>query len=87
MSSDLFNLYWNLGRTFNFFRPWFVPRNQKDTVHRGSALSTFFGRRRREIEIGEMELIIEGRNELFMVNALSIRQLFRVQANSKTVIS
>ena len=85
MSSDLFNLYWNLGRTFNFFRPWFVPRNQKDTVHRGSALSTFFGRRRREIENGEMELIIKGMKDIFVVNSLFIRHL--VQANSKIVIS
>ena len=72
MSSDLFNMYWNLGRTFNFFRPWFVPRNQKDTVYRGSALSTFFGRRRREIEHGEIELIIEGMKNIRVVDSIFI---------------
>ena len=60
MASDLLNLYWNLGRTFDFFRPWLVPRNQKDTVYQGNALTRFFGRKRREVEFDEMETIVEG---------------------------
>ena len=60
MASDLLNLYWNLGRTFDFFRPWLVPRNQKDTVYQGNALTRFFGRRRREVRNDEIDAIVKG---------------------------
>ena len=57
MSGDLLNLHFNLGRTYDFFKPWLVPRNQKDTVYQGSALSRFFGRRRREVKDQDIETI------------------------------
>ena len=58
--SDLGNTYLSLGTTYKFFMPWFVPRNQKDTVYRGTWLSRLFGRKRRDVHDPYMDFRFKG---------------------------